>query len=172
MVNQQILAGKWNEVRGKLKEKWGKLTDDDVRAFNGNVDQLVGRIQHKTGESREAIEDFLGRVADEGSNIATELRDQIEAGASEVADRARQGYDALREGYAEAGRVVQQRPGQSLAVAFGLGLITGLGAALLLRERRSDTVITRGRAATEQFGKQMLDALSGMLPDALTKVHR
>lgn len=41
MVNQQVLAGHWNELRGKLKEKWGKLTDDDLLSFNGNVDQLV-----------------------------------------------------------------------------------------------------------------------------------
>ena len=43
MVNQQVLTGKWNEVSGKLKEKWGKLSDDDLRGFNGNVEQLVGK---------------------------------------------------------------------------------------------------------------------------------
>lgn len=49
MIDKQSLAGNWNQLRGKLKEKWGKLTDDDLRQFSGNVDQLVGRIQSKTG---------------------------------------------------------------------------------------------------------------------------
>ena len=56
MVNAQVLQGQWNQVRGELKKKWGQLTEDDLRFTNGNIDQLVGRIQSKTGEAREAIE--------------------------------------------------------------------------------------------------------------------
>jgi uncharacterized protein YjbJ (UPF0337 family) len=55
VLNQQVLQGNWNEIRGKLREKWGELTNDDVQSFNGNVDQLIGSIQRKTGESRESI---------------------------------------------------------------------------------------------------------------------
>jgi uncharacterized protein YjbJ (UPF0337 family) len=172
MVNQQVLAGHWNEVRGKLKEKWGKLTDDDLRTFNGNVDQLVGRIQQRTGETREAVERFLGEVADEGSNyissardrlqdVAGQVRDRIQEGAGQVADEMRQRYGDLREGYREAERIVQERPGQAMALAFGAGVLAGLGVALLLRDR------DRGRAATEQIGRNVLDALTSMLPESL-----
>jgi len=45
MVNAQVLQGQWNQVRGELKKKWGQLTDDDLRFNNGNIDQLVGKIQ-------------------------------------------------------------------------------------------------------------------------------
>ncbi len=165
MVNQQVLAGKWNELTGKLTKKWGKLTDDDLRNFNGSVDQLVGQIQRKTGETREAIEEFLGEVAEEGSDIAAVLRDKLQEGAAHAADSARQGYEALRHGYAEAERTIQQRPGQSLAVAFGLGMLAGVGVALLFRDRPSESALARGRAATEQFGRQMLDALTAMMPN-------
>ncbi len=51
MINQQVLDGKWHELCGRLKAKWGKLTDDDLRTFNGNLEQLAGRIQHKIGET-------------------------------------------------------------------------------------------------------------------------
>jgi len=165
MVNQQVLAGKWNELTGKLKEKWGTLTDDDLRNFNGNVDQLVGRIQRKTGETREAIEEFLGEVAEEGSDIVSQLGGRVQEGAAHAADAARQGYETLRHGYAEAERTIQHRPGQSLAVAFGLGLLAGVGAVLLFRDRPSESALGRGRAATEQFGRQMLDALAAILPN-------
>ncbi|MEX2113415.1 MAG: CsbD family protein [Pirellulales bacterium] len=168
MVNQQVLVGKWNEVSGKLKEKWGNLADDDLRAFSGNVDQLVGQIQRKTGESRAAIEHFLGEVAEEASGAASNLREKAQQGMESAAGTVRQGYEALRHGLSDAERTVQgtvqERPAQSLAVAFGLGVATGIGLALLFRDRPSESTLARGRAATEQFGRQMMDALSNVMP--------
>ena len=169
MINQQILSGNWNELKGKLKQKWGKLSDDDLRSFNGNVDQLVGRIQQKTGESREAIEEFLDQVAEEGSQFVSGVRDKIEQTAEHAAERAREGYEALRQGYAEAEKVVQERPGQAVAVAFGLGLLSGLGVALLLRDRHHESRLSHGRDLAEHFGKQMMNAFAGVVPDSLAK---
>ena len=93
MVNQEVLAGHWNEVRGKLKEKWGQLSDDDVRAFTGSVDQLIGRIQQKTGETRDVIEDFLAEVAEEGSELLDTVRVKTEARRR---SRGRNGPPGLR----------------------------------------------------------------------------
>src|SRR5262245_7846004 len=56
MVNQQTLQGNWNEIKGKLRSKWGQLTNDDLQTAHGNVDQLIGLIQRKTGEARSSIE--------------------------------------------------------------------------------------------------------------------
>jgi uncharacterized protein YjbJ (UPF0337 family) len=162
MVNTQTLAGQWNEVRGKLKEKWGKLSDDDLRTFNGNIDQLVGRIQQKTGESREAIERFLSDLADEGSNMLESARERVQETASQVAE-------GVRQRYADAERVVQERPGQSLAIAFGVGMLAGACITMLLRDSGRESRFSRSRNSTEQFGRHMLDALAGILPDALTK---
>ena len=58
-MNQQILVGNWNEIKGKLREKWGQLTDDDFQQIRGDAEQLIGVIQRKTGEAREAIEEYL-----------------------------------------------------------------------------------------------------------------
>ena len=50
------IKGDWNITKGKLKEKWGALTDNDLKFAEGQQDELIGRIQKRTGETREAVE--------------------------------------------------------------------------------------------------------------------
>jgi uncharacterized protein YjbJ (UPF0337 family) len=50
------IKGDWNITKGKLKQKWAKLTDDDLEYVEGQQDELVGRIQKRTGQTREAVE--------------------------------------------------------------------------------------------------------------------
>jgi len=50
------IKGDWNITKGKLKEKWAKLTDSDLLYSEGKQDELIGRIQKRTGETREAVE--------------------------------------------------------------------------------------------------------------------
>jgi uncharacterized protein YjbJ (UPF0337 family) len=50
------IKGDWNITKGKLKQKWAKLTDNDLRYTEGRQEELVGRIQKLTGETREAVE--------------------------------------------------------------------------------------------------------------------
>lgn len=53
------LKGNWNQVKGKLKQKYGDLSDDDLKYAEGKEDELIGRIQEKTGESKEKIRDYI-----------------------------------------------------------------------------------------------------------------
>jgi len=55
-VNTFKIKGDWNITKGKLKQKWGALTDDDLQCAEGKHDELLGRIQKRTGETRETIE--------------------------------------------------------------------------------------------------------------------
>ncbi len=55
MSSDLKLKGNWNIVKGKMKEKYGELTDDDLNYVEGQEDQLLGRIQKKTGESKDKI---------------------------------------------------------------------------------------------------------------------
>lgn len=50
------IKGDWNIAQGRLKQKWAKLTDDDLQYVEGKLEELFGRIQKRTGETREAIE--------------------------------------------------------------------------------------------------------------------
>jgi uncharacterized protein YjbJ (UPF0337 family) len=49
------LKGRWNEVKGKLKQKYSNLTDDDLNYTEGKEEELIGKIQRKTGETREQV---------------------------------------------------------------------------------------------------------------------
>ena len=53
------IRGNWNMVKGKLKEKYGNLTDDDLTYAEGQEDQLIGRIQERTGQAKEEITRYI-----------------------------------------------------------------------------------------------------------------
>ncbi|MEX6632915.1 CsbD family protein [Hyphococcus lacteus] len=55
-MNNDELKGNWNQLKGSVKEQWGKLTDDEVTQLDGSKDQLVGKIQEKYGIAREEAE--------------------------------------------------------------------------------------------------------------------
>jgi len=55
-MNTLEIKGDWNITKGKLKQKWAKLTDNDLQYVKGQQEELVGRIQKCTGETREAVE--------------------------------------------------------------------------------------------------------------------
>lgn len=55
-MNNSVSKAKWNQVKGKVKERWGKLTNDEITVINGEIDQLVGKIQEKYGVEKEKVE--------------------------------------------------------------------------------------------------------------------
>ena len=58
-MNKLEMKGDWNIAKGKLKQKWASLTDDDLQYVDGKHEELYGRIQKRTGETREAVEKAL-----------------------------------------------------------------------------------------------------------------
>ena len=64
-MNQDMLSGNWNQLRGKLRTWWGKLSDDDFEWISGQKDRLVGLIQEKYGYTRtRAKNEFENRMAE------------------------------------------------------------------------------------------------------------
>lgn len=55
-MNWDQMEGKWKQMKGAVKQKWGKLTDDDLDVIAGKQDQLIGKIQERYGITREAAE--------------------------------------------------------------------------------------------------------------------
>jgi uncharacterized protein YjbJ (UPF0337 family) len=54
--NRDVLAGKWMQIRGQVKQTWGKLTDNDLDRISGHFDELVGLVQQRYGYARDKAE--------------------------------------------------------------------------------------------------------------------
>ncbi len=57
--NKLKLKGNWNELKGKIKQQYGELTDDDLIYEEGKDDELVGRIQKKIGKTKDQVIDWI-----------------------------------------------------------------------------------------------------------------
>jgi len=57
-MNTQLVKGNWNE-KGKIKQKYGELTDDDLAFEEGKEDEMVGRLQQKPGQSKDGVRKFI-----------------------------------------------------------------------------------------------------------------
>lgn len=61
-MNKLQFKGSWNEVKGKLKQKYANLSDDDLVYAEGKEDELLGRLQKKTGKSKEELKDEIDKL--------------------------------------------------------------------------------------------------------------
>lgn len=146
MTTREAIRGHWNQLRGRIEERWTQLSPHDLDNVQGDTDQLVGTIQQKTGQARQKIEAELDALLQDIStgtaNAAETMGDyakQAQAQAAQYAEAARQQYDHMnemvRDGYHQAEAAVRSRPAESIAIAFGTGILTGLVAGLILNKR-------------------------------------
>lgn len=61
-MNDLTLKGNWNETKGKLKQKYSELTDDDLTFSEGKEDELIGRLQKKLGKTKDEIKKELAEL--------------------------------------------------------------------------------------------------------------
>ena len=65
-MNTDIFAGKWKQVKGRIQEKWGELTNDEIDQIQGKQDVLVGKLQEHYGytrqEAEDEVNDFLSNI--------------------------------------------------------------------------------------------------------------
>lgn len=83
-MNEKILKGKWEKVKGNIQKKWGKLTDDDLDVIKGDVSILIGKIKEKYGlkqeeaerKVREYLKDMEG-LKESADEVVENLKDKI-----------------------------------------------------------------------------------------------
>ena len=61
-MNELTLKGKWNETKGKLKQKYAELTDDDLAFIEGKEDELFGRLQSKLGKTKDEVRKLVSEL--------------------------------------------------------------------------------------------------------------
>jgi uncharacterized protein YjbJ (UPF0337 family) len=127
-INVQAIQGEWNYLCGLARQRWSQLTEDDLGVQEGNIEQLIGRIQQKTGEGREAIEKFFSEMTSRGSSAVAHAAESAGQHAHQVSDRIRERYD-------NAESLVRHHPVETVVTAFGIGLVAGLIAGLAIRAR-------------------------------------
>ena len=64
-MNEDIFKGKWKELKGSVKEKWGNLTDDEVTEVEGKTEKLVGILQEKYGYSKDKAQEEYNKFMDD-----------------------------------------------------------------------------------------------------------
>ncbi len=61
-MNSTLIKGNWNELKGKLKQKYGNLTDDDLMFTEGREDEMLGRLQKKLGKSEDEVRKLIANL--------------------------------------------------------------------------------------------------------------
>ena len=139
MATQEQIKGNWNQFKGKVRERWGQLTDDELQEVEGNFDQLVGLVQQKTGEGRQKIERALQELSEQAggafAHAAETARQYVDQASESFRGAAEQVRERTMESYDQAQDMIRRRPAESIAVAFGTGLLLGIVVGLMAGSR-------------------------------------
>jgi len=128
MATRQEVSGQWNQIHGAVKEKYGQITDDELREVEGDSEQLIGLIQQKVGAARGEVEAFVSKIYEDCGATCSNLSQTASQYAEATGERLRQGYD-------ESTKVVAKHPMESVATAFGVGLLAGVVIGISLASR-------------------------------------
>jgi uncharacterized protein YjbJ (UPF0337 family) len=127
-MNSDVFAGKWKQIRGSAKQRWGELTDDDLKKVEGRLDRFVGIIQERYGYSRERaqaeVDQFLERFNDVLPKSETSVTDTVQETVSETSVR-------VRESAGELPAKARQSVAENRQALFA-GLVTALAIASLV----------------------------------------
>ena len=141
MATKEEIQGTWNQMVGAVKSKYSQITGDDLAGINGNIQQLAGVIQKKTGKAREEIDEYLRSLSESTATTVGKISEVATDMASKGYESIRDGYDyakeASRDGLKTATETVQHRPGESMLLAMGIGVVVGLivGTSMCSRNR-------------------------------------
>lgn len=79
-MNTNTIQGSWEEIKGKIKTRWGKITDDEIETLKGNLDQLAGKIQKSYGHTKDQAESEYKEFKTSLGTAATNLKEAIKEG--------------------------------------------------------------------------------------------
>lgn len=129
MLTHEQIEGNWDRIRGRLKRRWGELTDDDLARDQGSFQELVGRIEQRTGAIRKEIEEEVNEAIREEAGWRDYAKVAAEKQMHEWSDAASEGTRRARAtGTAyqqQMEALVRRAPTQTLFSAFMVGMAAG-----------------------------------------------
>ncbi len=140
-MNSFTIDGTWDQVKGKLRQTYGQLTDSDLTFAEGKLDELLGRLQSKLGltaaelnaKLNEIKAEFGPEVSGVGEAAASMLahaKEKVESMATSLSNQAsetgKQITKQMRSLHSESEEFVRRQPRQSLLTALAAGFIVGL----------------------------------------------
>lgn len=91
------IAGNWDEIKGKLKQQYASLTDEDLTYVEGKGDELVGKLQEKLGKGKAEVTKIISDLTGKGSSLADKAKNAVNEGASKVQDAGDKDADAAKD---------------------------------------------------------------------------
>jgi uncharacterized protein YjbJ (UPF0337 family) len=143
-MNQDILAGKWKQMRGELKTWWGTLTDDDVDRIGGQKDKLIGLLQERYGYTRaqaeQEIERRLQEYADKTGGAVTSMSAKAQELGETAAKKANEAAPVIGEKMKSLASVIREKaPREGKIGTTATKVASGLeSASHYLQEKKFD----------------------------------
>jgi uncharacterized protein YjbJ (UPF0337 family) len=113
-MNSDVLEGRWQKLKGEVRSRWGKLTDDDIEKIGGNKDKLIGAVQERYGYIWDEARQMVDRYLDESGDLKTRATEALKAVASK---------DNLRKLTSDVAELVRRYPIPSLFIGLGIGYL-------------------------------------------------
>lgn len=83
MLNEEVLKGKWNEIKGEIRTHWGKMSDDELEKSSGNITSIAGLIQQRYGMKKEEVQEKLNKILAKFSKKTEEVKNKMKHDSSE-----------------------------------------------------------------------------------------
>jgi uncharacterized protein YjbJ (UPF0337 family) len=121
--NWTSIQGEWNKFKGQVKEKWGKLTDDDLMRIGGNRDQLIGTLQQRYGMAKDRVEEQVDEFASSASGWMQQAKNKV----SDIAEQGKEYWQEhnIGEMVTDLKQLITRYPVQSTLVGIGVGYLVG-----------------------------------------------
>ena len=178
-MNKFTFDGSWNEIKGKLRQKYAELTDDDLQFAEGKGEEFLGRLQTRLGvggdemqrvliELKQQVEEIHGnarstfetakhKISEVASDVKAKVTDSLNpAAVSAAAEKAWQSTkdkagDALQTGE----RYVREHPGTSVLSTFGFGLLVGLAVGWSVAHEAHENYSDRALRMARRWGNKL-----------------
>lgn len=118
-MNEDVFAGQWRELRGKLRSWWGNLSDDDFEWVGGQKDRLVGLLQQKYGwtldQAQQDVDRRLGEYESTAADGLNNLKAKTYALRDNAANKAREAFSSAADGFENAASYVRENDFSAMA---------------------------------------------------------